>query len=46
MFNSCSGFVLLSYLICRFGQIGDIYIPREKVSGEHRGFAFVRFYDK
>jgi len=33
-------------LFGKFGQIGDIYIPREKVSGEHRGFAFVRFYDK
>ena len=42
----CSGFVKFSPFICRFGKIGDIYIPREKASGEHRGFAFVRFFDK
>lgn len=25
----------------RFGQVADIYIPRSRVSGESRGFAYV-----
>ena len=27
----------------KFGEIGDIYIPRHPGSGENRGFGFVRF---
>lgn len=27
----------------RYGEIGDIYIPRDHRSGDSRGFAFVRF---
>lgn len=26
----------------KFGEIGDVYIPRDKFSRESRGFAFVR----
>ncbi|VDL99579.1 unnamed protein product [Schistocephalus solidus] len=28
----------------RYGEVGDIYIPRNPYSQESRGFAFVRFY--
>lgn len=27
----------------KFGEIGDIYIPRDAYTNESRGFAFVRF---
>jgi len=30
----------------RCGEVGDIYIPRDRHTRESRGFAFVRFYDK
>lgn len=30
----------------RFGEVGDVYIPRDRHTHESRGFAFVRFYDK
>ncbi|KAJ3623910.1 hypothetical protein MTP99_017573 [Tenebrio molitor] len=30
----------------RCGDVGDIYIPRDRFTRESRGFAFVRFYDK
>jgi len=30
----------------KFGDVGDVYIPRDRYSRESRGFAFVRFYDK
>ena len=29
-----------------FGEIGDVYIPKHRDTGECRGFAFVRFYKK
>lgn len=29
---------------CRYGDIGDVYIPRDHRSNESRGFAFVRYY--
>ncbi|KAA0189259.1 hypothetical protein HAZT_HAZT008428 [Hyalella azteca] len=28
----------------KYGDIGDIYIPRDRFSRESRGFAFVRYY--
>lgn len=31
---------------CRFGEIGDVYIPRARGTNESRGFAFVRFMQK
>lgn len=30
----------------KYGDIGDVYIPRDRYNRESRGFAFVRFYDK
>merc|ERR1712212_714135 len=30
----------------RYGDIGDAYIPRDRSTGDSRGFGFVRFYDK
>ncbi|XP_037958280.1 serine/arginine-rich splicing factor 2 [Teleopsis dalmanni] len=30
----------------RCGEVGDIYIPRDRYTRESRGFAFVRYYDK
>ena len=30
----------------KYGDVGDVYIPRDPFSRESRGFAFVRFYDK
>ena len=28
------------------GEIGDVYMPRDRTTGNSRGFAFVRFIDK
>merc|ERR1719187_899237 len=30
----------------KYGDVGDVYIPRDPYTRESRGFAFVRFYDK
>ncbi|CAH3997541.1 unnamed protein product [Pieris brassicae] len=30
----------------RCGDVGDIYIPRDRYTRESRGFAFVRFFDR
>lgn len=30
----------------KYGDVGDVYIPRDRYSHESRGFAFVRFYCK
>lgn len=30
----------------RYGELGDVYMPRDLRSGEPRGFAFVRFMDQ
>ena len=30
----------------KFGDLGDIYIPRDRDTHESRGFAFVRFYEE
>merc|ERR1711871_1312931 len=27
----------------KFGEIGDVYIPRDRYTGDNRGFGFVRF---
>jgi len=29
-----------------FGDIGDVYLPRDKETRRSRGFAFIRFYDQ
>ena len=28
----------------KYGEVGDVYIPRDRFSRESRGFAFVRFH--
>ena len=30
----------------RYGEVGDVYIPRDRFTKESRGFAFVRFFDR
>jgi len=30
----------------RYGDIGDVYIPRDPHSQDSRGFAFVRYFDQ
>jgi len=30
----------------RYGEIGDIHIPRDRYTGDNKGFAFVRFYSR
>jgi splicing factor, arginine/serine-rich 2 len=30
---------------CRYGDVGDVYIPRIYGSGDPKGYAFVRFHD-
>ena len=30
----------------KYGEIGDVYIPKDRNTHESRGFAFVRFYEK
>ena len=36
----------LRYAFEKYGDVGDIYSPRDRYSRETRGFAFVRFYRK
>ena len=31
-------------IFCEWGEVGDVYIPRNYDTGKHRGFAFVRYY--
>ena len=28
----------------KYGEVGDVYIPRDRFSRESRGFAFIRFF--
>lgn len=30
----------------KYGDVGDVYIPRDRYTQESRGFAFVRYYDE
>ncbi|XP_076451142.1 serine/arginine-rich splicing factor 2-like [Babylonia areolata] len=30
----------------KYGDVGDVYIPRDRFNRESRGFAFVRFFDR
>lgn len=30
----------------RYGEVGDVYIPRDPYTQESRGFAFVRYFDQ
>uniref|UniRef100_A0A0N4Z8Q7 Serine/arginine-rich splicing factor 2 n=1 Tax=Parastrongyloides trichosuri TaxID=131310 RepID=A0A0N4Z8Q7_PARTI len=36
----------LRRLFDRYGEIGDIHIPRDRNTRQSKGFGFVRFYDK
>ncbi|XP_031558617.1 serine/arginine-rich splicing factor 2-like isoform X3 [Actinia tenebrosa] len=36
----------LKKLFGKFGEVGDIYIPRDRKHLQSRGFAFVRFWEK
>ena len=33
-------------ILLRFGEIGDVYIPRVQGTFDNRGFGFVRFVDE
>ena len=39
-------FSYIYMLISVVGDVGDVYIPRDRFTRESRGFAFVRYYDK
>lgn len=36
----------LTQVFSKYGDLGDVYIPRDRYKQESRGFAFVRFYEK
>jgi len=36
----------ISTLFKKYGDVGDVYFPKERDTGRSRGFAFVRYYDK
>jgi len=36
----------LKPLFEKYGDVGDVYIPRDRFTKESRGFAFVRYYDR
>lgn len=36
----------LRRLFDKYGEIGDIHIPRDRYTKQSKGFAFVRFYSK
>jgi len=36
---------MLKRVFEKYGEVGDVYIPRDPYKQESRGFAFVRFYD-
>lgn len=33
----------LKYIFGKYGQVGDVYIPKDRFTRESRGFAFVRY---
>lgn len=33
----------LKYVFGKYGQVGDVYIPKDRYTRESRGFAFVRY---
>ena len=37
---------MLKRVFERYGEVGDVYIPRDPYKQESRGFAFVRYYDE
>lgn len=36
----------LKPLFEKYGEVGDIYLPRDRFTKESRGFAFIRFFSK
>jgi len=36
----------LTKVFSKYGELGDVYIPRDRYKQESRGFAFVRFHEK
>lgn len=36
----------LERVFSKYGDLGDVYIPRDRYKQESRGFAFVRFYER
>ena len=36
----------LKRIFNKYGEVGDVYIPRDRFNRESRGFAFVRFFDR
>ncbi|KAJ8037978.1 Serine/arginine-rich splicing factor 2 [Holothuria leucospilota] len=36
----------LQKLFSKYGEVGDVYIPKDRRTKESRGFAFVRFYER
>ena len=36
----------LEHVFSKYGELGDVYIPRDRYKQESRGFAFVRFYER
>ncbi|KAI1717062.1 RNA recognition motif domain-containing protein [Ditylenchus destructor] len=36
----------LRRLFERYGEIGDVHIPKDRRTNQSRGFGFVRFYDR
>ncbi|XP_039702349.1 serine/arginine-rich splicing factor 2-like [Pteropus medius] len=44
--NNCTTVNTLLRTFEKYGDIGDVYIPRDRFTKEARGFAFVRFHDK
>lgn len=39
-------FDVICSLCVRYGKVGDIYVPRDRRTGESRGFAFVRYFSR
>lgn len=33
-------------MFVKYGEIGDVYVPRDHVTKQARGFAFVRYKDR
>jgi len=37
---------MLKRVFEKYGEVGDVYIPRDPYSQDSRGFAFIRYYDE
>ncbi|EPQ09617.1 Serine/arginine-rich splicing factor 2 [Myotis brandtii] len=44
--NPCTTTNSLRVIFQKYGEIGDVYIPRDRFTKKRRGFAFVRFLNK